>query len=164
MNENERLHHILNYMASHGIAGQGWDATDLMKAFNYQLSIDEIERLCGILIKDGVVGDATDKDGISIMFNQETKNALFSQLYLKKHQPFRRSPSPPTESPLKPELPSPKIESNSWIASIKLAMQKRKRLISVIVKIIKAIFWLLGSLLTLYGISQLFLGFVPSPR
>lgn len=64
----KQVDNALRFVTIKESSGGGWstDASDLLKEFNNELTLSDVNAVCQYLINHGIVADASSKDGVSI--------------------------------------------------------------------------------------------------
>ncbi len=93
MNDEEKIHQLLQYVFNTDGNRFGWSPSDLTPAFSEQLNEDEIRYLCQILIDGNDASDLSTKDGFEIGITDKTKSAFYGKKYLRKNAQSSVSPT-----------------------------------------------------------------------
>lgn len=160
MSSGQKIHKILEYVIRTKPDQFGWELDELTLAFDDLLSKHELQYLCQQLIDNGDAVDCSSKDGFCICIDDRSKGAYYGKKYLKANESIVNITTGDIGTIQKNYgtvhgSMSQSSDSSSNKSTIE-PKQISKKPISI-KTIVKFIFWVLGAVLTVYGIYELIL-------
>lgn len=159
MTDEEKMHKVLEYAIKTKPDQFSWDVSELTPAFDNALNEYEVQYLCQQLLDNGDVVDCITKDGFAIGINEKSKAAFHGKKYLKRSSNTATPPSIQigTVQQVVSSTIHGGISQSSDSSSNKSTIEPKqinKNPINI-KRIIKYIFWVLGAILTVYGIYEM---------
>ena len=160
MSEGDKIQRLLKYAIETYPDKFGWNTSELATAFEDTLNEYELQHLGQQLIDNGDAADCITKDGFEIGINEKSKAALYSKKYLKGNS-SNPIPQPTIQIGTVQQVFGSTVHGgltqSSDSSSNKLTSEPKQINKSPIniKRIIKYIFWILGAILTVYGIYEM---------
>jgi hypothetical protein len=162
MDKDEKIYRLLKYAIETDASRFGWTVNELMPAFEDALNEYEIQHLCEQLIENNDAKNLTTKDGFEIGIIEKSRSAFYGEKYSKSKQSVQIQPTSQSitigtiqqiiESTVHGGLTQTSDSSSNKLTSEPKQVNKSPINIK---KIIKYIFWVLGVILTVYGIYEM---------